>query len=449
MQFRLASTLLFSAASTLLAQQPDEAAPSAMQRPTLAVGTPLSAQIDDHVPLRQGQAIHARLLYEVFCENKLALPTGTYLNGVVTGLVSDRPHRLNSSLRGDFTPFRTPAVQFTSLTLPDGTNVPLATELAKQGAPIFSLVPPPPKKGGFVRQQVDAGKQMARDRLAVFTGPDKRDRLTQFLYTQLPYHPQRIEKGTAWTVETTAPTVLPDHSYPDDSAKPAAQDSVAVTEAATDEKSWVLHASLKEALSSKTTMQGDIIHAVVAEPIYNSDHTIAVPQGSVLEGAATQVKPARRFGRAGVLRFDFRQLTFPDARGTQNIQASLQGVDAMGGEKLALDSEGKLKPKPQDKVLVPLILFALATRPLDRDHGHDGSFGRDAVASNSLGLAGFLVGTAGGWHNAASGIGFYGTALSVYERWIKRGQEITFVHDTRIVVETTARRTSPLIATPR
>ncbi|WP_433983788.1 hypothetical protein RBB78_24040 [Tunturiibacter empetritectus] len=47
-----------------------------------------------------------------------------------------------------------------------------------------------------------------KDKLTIVTGPDKGDRLKQFLYTQLPYHPQRIEKKTAWTVETSEPLSL-------------------------------------------------------------------------------------------------------------------------------------------------------------------------------------------------------------------------------------------------
>lgn len=414
----------------------------------LPIGTPISACVDDHVPMRRGAQIHARLLYPVFIDNKLALPPATILNGTVIDLVADHLHRLNSRLRGDFTPFSVPTVRFESIALPDGRSFPVSTELATTGAPIFSLVPPPPRKGGFLHQQLDIAKQMAKDRLAMITGPNKRDRLVQFAYTQLPYHPQRIEKGTAWTVETTMPAIMPAEPEPAGSSLDAdhGTDREEIKSATVSEGapvSWLISASLKETLSSESTAQGTAIHANVMQPVFNPDHTVAVPQGSVLDGIVTQVRPARRFGRAGVLRFDFRQLTVPEQHTTQDIQASLNGVDAAGGKDLALDSEGRLKPKPQDKLAVPLLLFALASRPLDRDGG-DGAFGKNAVASNSLGLAGFVIGTAGGWRNVAAGIGYYGTALAVYNRWIKRGQEVTFTHDTRILVQTTVRRSTPL-----
>jgi hypothetical protein len=149
-------------------------------------------------------------------------------------------------------------------------------------------------------------------------------------------------------------------------------------------------------------------------------------------GAVTQAKPARMFGRDGALHFDFRQLVLPTGT-TQNVQASLTGAGSDGGQMLAMDSDGQMKPKPQDKLLVPFILLTLAVRPLDCDHG-DNAFGKDALASNSLGVIGFIIGTAAGQRNIAAGIGYYGAAIS-----IKRGREVTFARDTRLVLQTRPR----------
>ena len=409
------------------------------------VGTPLAARTPKHLPMAIGQAVDAQLLYPVYVDNRLVLAAdAVHLAGTVTGLTPDRSRRVGARLRGDFTPFYTPVVRFDRLVLANGTVIPIQTTPAADGAPIFRLVAPPPRKGGLIRQQIDTGIQMAKDRLAIVTGPEKRDRLIQFLYTQLPYHPQRIAKDTAWTVETTAPVSAgavvsgADGSpAPLTPTGPGAQRNDPVTA-----PTWMVNAFLAEPLNSQSTKAGQAIHATVAEPIYNADHTLAVPEGATLDGAVTQVRPARRFGRAGVLRFDFRQITMPSGE-SQNVQASVAGIDAAGGASLAMDSEGKVKPKTQDKVLVPLILLSLAGRPLDRDRG-DNQFGKDAVASNALGLVGFIVGTAAGQRNLAAGIGYYGTAIALYNRWIKRGAEVTFARDTRIVVQTTARRSAML-----
>lgn len=426
-QFSLLLPLLLTSCSALC------------QIATLPAGTPLPVQIDNHIPMRIGQPIQAELIYAVYVDNELVLPEKTVIEGTVTSLRSDHSHRITARLRGDFTPFYIPVVRFNKVVLNDGTIVPITTGTATDGAPIYRLVAPPPRKGGFIHQQFDNGIQVLRDQLAFFTAPDKRDRFTQLLYTQLPYHPQRIQKGTAWTVETAAPlTIAPQLA-------PVSIPSAKSTTKPADSSTWLVNAYLADKLSSANSKPGQIIHARVAEPIYNPDHTIAVPEGATLVGAVTQAKPARRFGRAGVLHFDFRQLVLPSGK-TQNVQAAVTSADSSAAQNLAMDSEGQVKPKPQDKVLVPLLLIALAASPLhqDRDDGDRELFRKNAGASNSIGLIGFIVGTATGSANVAAGFGAYGAALSLYNRWIKRGGEVTFAQNTRIVVQTTARRSQVL-----
>jgi hypothetical protein len=394
--------------------------------------------------MRAGQPIRAQLIYPVYADQTLVLPAKTVISGTVTALRSNHSRRITARLRGDFTPFNTPIVRFTGIILADGSTLPISTGTATDGAPIYRLVAPPPRKGGLIRQQWDNGIQIFRDRLAIITGPEKRDRLIQFLYTQLPYHPQRIEKNTAWTVETSEPISISPQTTPVVTA-PIPPPIQATSPHDDTSQMWIIQAYLDEKLSSATSKSGQEIKATVAEPIFNADHTIAVPQGATMIGAVTQAKPARLFGRAGGLHFDFRQLVLPTGT-TQNVQASLTGADSDAGQNLALDSEGQVKPKPQDKLLVPFALLVLAARPLDVDHG-DGSggvFGKNAVASNSLGVIGFIVGTAAGQRNLAAGIGYYGAAISIYERWIKRGHEVSFARDTRLVLQTTPRR-APLL----
>jgi hypothetical protein len=416
---------------------------------TLPAGTPLPVQIDDHLPMRVGQPIRAQLIYPVYADNTLVLPAKTIVTGTVVELHSNHSRRVTACLRGDFTPFRTPIVRFSGILLNDGSTLPIATGTATDGAPIYRLVAPPPRKGGFIHQRWDDGVQIFRDKLAIITGPDKRDRATQFLYTQLPYHPQRIEKNTAWTVETSEPLTLPPQASEIATAAPANPPAPPddTNDAA---KTWIIQAYLGDKLSSATSKSGQQIKATVAEPIYNPDHTVAVPVGATMIGEVTQAKPARRFGRAGALHFDFRQLVLPTGT-TQNVQASLTGADSDASQKLALDSEGQVKPKPQDKLLIPFALLVLAARPLDVDKGDGagGGFGKDAVASNSLGVIGFIIGTAAGQRNIAAGFGYYGAAISIYERWIKRGHEVSFARDTRLVLQTTPRNSPALKPTAR
>ena len=77
---------------------------------------------------------------------------------------------------------------------------------------------------------------------------------------------------------------------------------------------WIIQAYLRDELTSATAKSGQPITAVVAEPVYNADHTIAVPQGATIIGAITNAKPAKSFARAGALGFDFKQIVLPTAR---------------------------------------------------------------------------------------------------------------------------------------
>ncbi|MEO6806122.1 MAG: hypothetical protein ABI286_12805 [Edaphobacter sp.] len=426
---------------------------AATAQSVLPPGTPFPVQIDDHLPMRVGLPIRASLIYPVYANDILVLPEHTILTGTVTSLHPNRSRRTRALLGGDFTPFHIPVVQFTQILLPDGSVLPFSSDPATDGAPIYRAVAPPPAKGGFLRRQFDMGLSIARDNLAIFIAPGKGDRLKQFIYGELPYHPERIEKNTAWTIQTTAPLTIPPqpalpsppvvvprkrHFWEQPAPPPPAPD---------DSGKWTIQAYLDDPISSETTKAGQTIKATVAEPIYNPDHTIAIPQGATLVGAVTKAKPSRSFGRSGTLNFSFRQLTLPGGE-PQNVETTLTGADS--AQALALNSEGQEKPKPQDKISVPILLALMASRPLDQDHhGAGNGLGKNAVGGAAgLGLVGTIIGLAGVSPNAAAGIGYWGTAVAVYYRWIARGKKITFARDTRIVVQTIARSSAAMHPDP-
>src|ERR1700733_823941 len=171
--------------------------------------TPLSVELLQHVPMKSGEPLEGRLLYPVYVENRIAVPAGTVLRGSVIQLDSDRSRRIHARLRGDFTPFHIPVVRFDQLVLANGAVQPIVSDSAKDGVPILRLSPPPGKpKGSFIRRQIAEEKQRAKDAVALFTKPGRGDRLVQFIYTQLPYHPERIETGTAWVVDLAQPLNL-------------------------------------------------------------------------------------------------------------------------------------------------------------------------------------------------------------------------------------------------
>jgi hypothetical protein len=394
--------------------------------------TPLSIQLLRHVPMKTGESLEGRLLYPVYVDNRIAIPAGATLRGTVIQLDSDRSRRIHARLRGDFTPFHIPIVRFDELVLPDGAQKSMVSDSAKDGAPILRLSPAPgAKKGSIVSRQIAAEKQRLKDAAAQITAPGRGDRLVQFIYTQLPYHPERIETGTAWTVDLAQPLNLMD-APPEDRAKADPPGPSAVTE-------WRLRAYLQETISSADRKTGDTFQAVVSEPVFNAEHAVVVPQGSVLVGEITQTKRARSFGRQGKLRFRFRQLKLPTGF-TQPVEGTLAGVDANKSANLQIDSEGGIAPRPQNRVLLPLVLTFLAGRGLDDD---DSRIANGAVASNGFGIVGRIVGIVATSRNVAAGIGFYGAALSFYDLCLARGHNVVFAKNTRIEITTTPTR-SPM-----
>ena len=277
--------------------------------------------------MRAGQPIRAELIYPVFVDNTLTLPAKTILTGTVTELRSDHSRRINARVNGDFTPYRIPIVHFTHIILADGTELPIATGTATDGAPLLRLTAPKPHKGGLIHKEWEYGMQMLHEQTVVFTAPGKADRFVQFIYHQLPYHPERIEKGTAWTIETIEPLSLPPQTaqaIADATPTTPPSDSPPATDS-NGRQPWIIQAYLRDQLTSATAKSGQPITAIVAEPVYNADHTIAVPQGAAIIGAITNAKPAKSFARAGALGFDFKQIVLPGGQ-TQNVQTALTGA---------------------------------------------------------------------------------------------------------------------------
>lgn len=420
------------------------------QRATIPEHTPLAIALDRNAPMRAGMEIRGHLLYPIYVDNTLAIPQGTTVLGHVDNLQPDRPRRIDAMLGGDFTPFRTPIVRFTALKFPDGTTLPLATSEASVGAPVYRAVAPERAKGGIVGQQFKAGLDAARGDLAWFIAPGKGDRFLQWIYSQIPYHPQRIAKDTAWTVELIQPVNVPpptEAPVPPPAHKPHFWEVQPTPPEQPHPGTWRIEANLADKITSEISTRGEAIHAVVAQPVFNSDHSVAVPEGATLVGTVTQAKRARWFGRSGVLTFSFSQLVLPDQQ-TQTVETRLTGADS--AQDITLNSEGQAKSRPRDRVSIPLILAVMASSPLDQDAGHAHHMDRKNATGGAagLGLIGTIVGLTAHSPEAAAGIGYWGTARSVFGRWVARGHTIAFPKDTRIIVETVARHAKPIRPDP-
>ncbi|MBV8631054.1 MAG: TrbI/VirB10 family protein [Silvibacterium sp.] len=409
---------------------------------SIPAGTPIEAKSRQHIPMKLGQPVEATLAHPVYANNKVALPEGVRLQGSVISLEPDRDLRNDARLNADFTPYHKPTVTFISATLPDGTTIPLSTTPSSDGAPAIHLTPAASKRSSLIAMGMDSVKGWISSTKEALFSPGLGDRMVQLLYKQLPYHPERIQQGTMWTCELREPVQVPGAAAaamnPDPSTahllrvagqKPAPDKPDAA------KKDLQLHAYLDEELSSANAKVGQQFQATVAEPVYGPDHALIVPQGALLIGRVTRAKPSKSFHRDGQLRFDFRQLQMPSG-GQEQIVGSLNGMEAKGGASLTMDSEGGVKSQQQGKVIVPLILTALASRPLDDDWSAQGGA---AVGSNGMGLIGRVVGITAASRNLAAGIGFYGAGISLYRRWLRHGKDLTFPKDNRIDIEVSQR----------
>jgi hypothetical protein len=415
---------------------------TSVQIPT---ATPLQVQLSKSVAMRRGIALQGSLMYPVYAENQLVIPTGSVLRGSILALEPDSNRRIHARLRGDFTPFHCPVVRFDQLVLPDGSTKQIVTDNARNGAPVLHLsTPASATPHSPLWRQISGFKQQAKAAVNWVLAPGRGDRFVQLLYSQLPYHPERIEPATRWTVTLAQPlTLIPNvasaKAEPDRPVEPVAfgksqPTSFPKAEASSGGRSvWQIRAYLDGTISSANQKQGNTFAAVVAEPVFQSDHALAVPQGALLVGTITQVKPARSFGRAGKLRFSFSELRLPGGL-PQHVQGTLTAVDASKSQNLQLDAEGGVQQTPTARITVPTALTLLAARAFDEDGNR---VVNATIGANGFGIVGRVAGIVAGSRYLAGTLGFYGAGLSFYDCCLARGQDVVFVKGTRIEVTLT------------
>lgn len=427
----------------------------AQQKLTVPVTAPLAIVLVHHAPMKPGAPLTARLLYPVYVDSRLAIPATSTLTGTVVALKPNQKERRQAIFYADFTPYHIPIVRFDQLTLPDGKTYAITTPDSSGGTPILHLTAATPHgKKAFLKAEFDQAKKRAKAEAALVTAPGRLDRLRQFVYSQLPWHPQRIDKGTAWTVHLSEPVTFTASAVPAPRPQSALAGSVLAASAKSSQTTmaaaarqvnrppsqlsggsgaWLLDAYLTSTISSATSKPGQHFQAYIAQPVYGPRHQLVVPEGALLIGTITRAKPARSLGRKGSLRFTFNELKMPGGK-AKPVQGTLAAADAARSADLRIDSEGGVAPrKKPGKLIIPLAFSLLAAHGLDSDGGAAES---GAIASNGFGLVGRVVGIALGSRELATGIGAYAAAQSFYNRWLTRGQNVTFPQNTRIEVVT-------------
>ncbi len=256
-------------------------------------------------------------------------------------------------------------------------------------------------------------------------------KLKRLLIAQLPVRPQYIDAGTTFNADLVQPLEFGTESIKVEDLK----------EIGTPPPSGsVVHARLTTPLSSSTAKKGELVEAVITEPLLASDHLI-LPEGSVIRGSVTDAQPARRLARNGQLRILFHEVTPPNGI-EEKVVTSLEGVAVANGEHLKLDEEGGAQvTTPKTRYLttgIQVMLAATSAMP-DNDARAGGGGGGDLGGSAANGASGFrFVGMAVGMlarsRMVASGLGAYGAANSIYYHFLARGHDVVYPKDMGMVI---------------
>ncbi len=386
---------------------------------------PLRLEIARTLTLKPGEPFNARLIEPVYGPNRLLLPSGTTAEGVVSATpAADRGTRINAKLDGDFTPLRVPVIRVTELSLPSGVRVPVDAVGQMQNTEMISLAAHPPSTSlaGRIKAMAHAQVQQIRD---MIHNPHKGDLAKQFLYSQLPYHPQRIWAGTQFDAVLREPLRLPPASA--SPPMPAAKD--------VDLTSGRMQARLVSGISSRSAKHDDAVNAALTRPFCDAQGRVMLATGTQLHGVVLQARAARWFARNGRLRFDFRSIDTPSAA-AQHIESSLSSIQGQRGQNVAIDAEGGTRAQPdKGRILAPLVLGVMAVAAANGDND---DIARQGVTSNGFGLAARIVSMAGS-PDVARGFAYFALGKSIYRRWIARGHEVTFPINTELSIDLSKR----------
>jgi hypothetical protein len=387
------------AASASFAAAPD--APAPQSTILVGAGNDLRCRLEKGLRItKSGEPITAKLVEPVYAGTIIAIPEGSTIKGHVSS-ISSAPRRKGQILRGDFTRPRTARVTFDNVIFPDGTAVPIHTDttIGVSDVKMAQYLPKSQRPG--VRQKMkDAAKPIFE--------PNKLQRLSQAAVTSLPYHPEYFDQGTIFDA-----TLLDAIETPP---------SVDQAEASSLLGDGYLHVRLLTPLNSEMSATGSPIEAVVHRPYYNSDHVLLYPAGTKLEGTVTKAVAAGWMKKNGGLFFYFHSAQAPDGTTTE-LSATVTGIEAAGGQRLAVGEEGDVKATTStfSRLRAPISLIgpsrAVADTTVDKT-----AWSRAGEGRRGFGLLG--AGAAQASATTAIGFGYFGAAMNIYDAFIARGSNV-------------------------
>jgi hypothetical protein len=396
-----------------------------MSTVTIPSGDCLRVGVTRRARLQLGAPVEGVLLSPIYLNAQLVLPAGSIVSGFVSGTPrASKNVRIWAKLDADFTPLREPVVDFNLVTLASGEMIHVDTSARLRNASMVRFTQPKKQPWtGKLKSQIIDRFHDARQQV---TAPGKSDRLLRLLFSQMPYHPQRIWQNSFFDADLTRPVSVVIGSTPFPGRAPLEQIPF---------EAPIIKARFSQDLTSKTARPGDPVEAVVTEPVWDKQHRLILPEGSTLEGAVLRARAARSFGRNGTLRFAFRSVRESDTV-SQQLQGIVTGVEGQPNANIEVDSEGGVRARPdRNRFVAPLLLALLAAG------GHDDDSGalQQGFASNGLGLIARLVGFTANNRYLATGFGAYGFAKSMVRRFLVKGHEVEFPHDTAVEAQLSTR----------
>ncbi|HVA01697.1 MAG TPA: hypothetical protein VMV34_08590 [Terriglobia bacterium] len=413
---------------------------------TIQKGVPIRVALVKSVRVKHaGAPVEGRVLDPVYVFDREVIPSGSKIQGRVTKIDPiSKGRRIGALANGNFTPFHTVHLEFTSLTLKNGKRLPIETVVSQGEGNVVRLEAggAAKKKPGLVhgkvaeaRQQIQQQKKAA---IQAIEAPGKFKRLEGMLSAQLsaelPYHRQSIKAGTQFFAQLKTPLEL---GTEDCSEKELEKVGSEIPPGS------IVHVWLATPLSSATDHKGSAVEAVVSQPVFSSQQQLILPQGARLEGFVTEAVPARHLNRNGRLRFTFRRVQLPQGV-TRQVEAGLHAANVPKADHLKIDSEGGAHATTsKTKFVMPAIDVLLASSSIDGDSGQraiqEGSGGSDVAGGAvrggvGLGLVGSVVAMAARSQALTAGFAFYGAAWSVYSHLMARGSDVVFPRDTAMEI---------------
>jgi hypothetical protein len=300
-----------------------------------------------------------------------------------------------------------------------------------------------------IKEQVNAQIDRVKGIPDIVRGPNKKEWLTDYLMSKLPYHPQWVRSRTRFDAELQAPLNF--------GSETLAQDSLILVGSQPSAGSLV-HARLLTALNSGSSTQGQKVEAVLAEPLFSTGHKLLLPEATRLNGSVVVAKKARWFHRTGRLRFTFQSVDLPpqvaelrlattpsspsqpqqEKQQEKKLQFRSQGTLAAaesGNAPVKVDKEGGVQATDSKTRFIGTAVAVLIARAAgDNDPTRSSTGAITGQSSNVVGRTlggglGFgLLGTiaAQSSRNVGAALGYYGLAWSVFSTVVARGAEVQF-----------------------